>query len=118
MSSTPIRPDMVKRAVTFLRHPKVKGAPQEKQMAFLKDKSLTTPVRRLRLELEIRVGVDSETECTTSTSYRSSQLLFSWYMPVRVRDLGSIPRATVHVPKSWACCRRSIACGYMFMCAC
>lgn len=49
MSSTPaaaaIRPDMVKRAVIFLRHPKVKGAPQEKQMAFLKDKSLTAPVR-------------------------------------------------------------------------
>lgn len=44
-STTPVRPDMVKRAVIFLRHPKVKGAPQEKQMAFLKDKSLTQPVR-------------------------------------------------------------------------
>lgn len=74
MSSTPIRPDMVKRAVTFLRHPKVKGAPQEKQMAFLKNKSLTIPVRwlGLGLELEIRVGFDSETKCT-STSLRSSQ---------------------------------------------
>eukprot|EP00904_Undaria_pinnatifida_P007054 jgi/Undpi1/3479/HiC_scaffold_16.g06851.m1 len=43
MSSTAaaIRPEMVKRAVVFLRHPKVKGAPQEKQMAFLKEKSLT-----------------------------------------------------------------------------
>lgn len=68
MSSTPIRPDMVKRAVIFLRHPKVKGAPQEKQMAFLKDKSLTVPVRRLGSGLEIRVEVGFGTEYT-NTSY-------------------------------------------------
>ncbi|CAN0318082.1 unnamed protein product [Ectocarpus sp. 6 AP-2014] len=36
-----IRQDMVKRAVSFLRHPKVKGAPEAKQIAFLKDKQLT-----------------------------------------------------------------------------
>ncbi|CAM9325384.1 unnamed protein product [Hapterophycus canaliculatus] len=36
-----VRQDMVKRAVGFLRHPKVKDAPQEKQIAFLKDKNLT-----------------------------------------------------------------------------
>lgn len=39
-----VRQDMVKRAVVFLRHPKVKDASQEKQIAFLKDKSLTTEV--------------------------------------------------------------------------
>ncbi|CAN0159149.1 unnamed protein product [Pylaiella littoralis] len=32
---------MVKRAVGFLRHPKVKGAPQEKQITFLRDKKLS-----------------------------------------------------------------------------
>lgn len=39
-----LREEMVKRAVGFLRHPKVKGAPQEKQIAFLKDKKLTAQV--------------------------------------------------------------------------
>lgn len=39
-----IREDMVKRAVVFLRHPKVKYAPRERQVAFLTDKSLTTEV--------------------------------------------------------------------------
>lgn len=39
-----IREDMVKRAVGFLRHPKVTGAPQEKQTRFLKDKKLTSLV--------------------------------------------------------------------------
>lgn len=46
-----MRQDMVKRAVVFLRHPKVKDAPREKQVAFLKDKSLTTEVRPQQLLL-------------------------------------------------------------------
>lgn len=40
-----IREEMVKRAVGFLRHPKVTGAPQPKQVQFLKDKNLTSEVR-------------------------------------------------------------------------
>lgn len=40
-----IREDMVKRAVGFLRHPKVTSAPQDKQIRFLTDKNLTTEVR-------------------------------------------------------------------------
>lgn len=41
-----VRQDMVKRAVVFLRHPKVVDAPREKQIAFLRDKALTSEVRR------------------------------------------------------------------------
>lgn len=44
-----IRQDMVKKAVSFLRHPKVKNAPLEKQVSFLRDKSLTTEVNRLQV---------------------------------------------------------------------
>lgn len=39
-----IRQDMVKRAVAFLRHPSVKDASREKQLAFLKGKALTQEV--------------------------------------------------------------------------
>ena len=39
-----IRQDMVKRAVAFLRHPRVKDAPREKQLAFLDKKALTKEV--------------------------------------------------------------------------
>lgn len=44
-----IRQDMVKRAVAFLRHPSVKGAPREKQLAFLKGKALTQEVNSTKL---------------------------------------------------------------------
>lgn len=46
VTMTSVRQDMVKRAVGFLRHPKVKNAPEEKQIAFLKDKNLTQQVRK------------------------------------------------------------------------
>lgn len=49
-----IREDMVKRAVGFLRHPKVTGAPQDKQIKFLTDKNLTTEVCAICTRTHVR----------------------------------------------------------------